>query len=184
MGLLPCYTQLTRHEHPLDRCPRRRDEHPSGCKLGATLTLRKSTFLATNAPLEDPGAQLVREVASKTSDTAGDGTTTATVHAQAIFREGIKMVVVGANPMELKRGIEKAVEAIVGELKKMSKPVSGNMIGQVGTISANSDDTIGTIIAQAMEKVGKDGVITVRGDQTMPRGRSGDLARRRGRHAV
>jgi len=112
-------------------------------------------------PLENMGAQMVREVASKTSDTAGDGTTTATVLAQAIFREGIKMVVAGANPMELKRGIEKAVEAIVGELKKMSKPVSGNMIGQVGTISANSDDTIGTIIAQAMEKVGKDGVITV-----------------------
>ncbi len=118
-------------------------------------------------PLENMGAQMVREVASKTSDTAGDGTTTATVLAQAIFREGIKMVVAGANPMELKRGIEKAVEAIVGELKKMSKPVSGNMIGQVGTISANSDDTIGTIIAQAMEKVGKDGVITVEEAKSM-----------------
>src|SRR5512134_424496 len=118
-------------------------------------------------PLENMGAQMVREVASKTSDTAGDGTTTATVLAQAIFREGIKMVVAGANPMELKRGIEKAVEAIVGELKKMSKPVSGNMIGQVGTISANSDDTIGTIIAQAMEKVGKDGVITVEEARSM-----------------
>jgi chaperonin GroEL len=118
-------------------------------------------------PLENMGAQMVREVASKTSDTAGDGTTTATVLAQAIFREGIKMVVAGANPMELKRGIEKAVEAIIGELKKLSKPVSGNMIGQVGTISANSDDTIGTIIAEAMEKVGKDGVITVEEARSM-----------------
>jgi chaperonin GroEL len=118
-------------------------------------------------PLENMGAQMVREVASKTSDTAGDGTTTATVLAQAIFREGIKMVVAGANPMELKRGIEKAVEGIVGELKKLSKPVSGNMIGQVGTISANSDDTIGNIIAEAMEKVGKDGVITVEEARSM-----------------
>ncbi len=118
-------------------------------------------------PLENMGAQMVREVASKTSDTAGDGTTTATVLAQAIFREGIKMVVAGANPMELKRGIEKAVDGIVAELKKMSKPVSGEMIGQVGTISANSDDTIGTIIAQAMEKVGKDGVITVEEARSM-----------------
>jgi chaperonin GroEL len=118
-------------------------------------------------PLENMGAQMVREVASKTSDTAGDGTTTATVLAQAIFREGIKMVVAGANPMELKRGIEKAVEAIVAELKALSKPVSGHMIGQVGTISANSDDTIGTIIAQAMEKVGKDGVITVEEARSM-----------------
>jgi chaperonin GroEL len=118
-------------------------------------------------PLENMGAQMVREVASKTSDTAGDGTTTATVLAQAIFREGIKMVVAGANPMELKRGIEKAVEAVVAELQKLSKPVSGNMIGQVGTISANSDDTIGKIIAEAMEKVGKDGVITVEEARTM-----------------
>jgi chaperonin GroEL len=117
--------------------------------------------------LENMGAQMVREVASKTSDTAGDGTTTATVLAQAIFREGIKMVVAGANPMELKRGIEKAVETIIAELKKMSKPVSGNMIGQVGTISANSDDTIGKIIAEAMEKVGKDGVITVEEARSM-----------------
>jgi chaperonin GroEL len=117
--------------------------------------------------MENMGAQMVREVASKTSDTAGDGTTTATVLAQAIFREGIKMVVAGANPMELKRGIEKAVEAIVGDLKSLSKPVSGNMIGQVGTISANSDDTIGTIIAEAMEKVGKDGVITVEEARSM-----------------
>src|SRR6187455_2213063 len=117
--------------------------------------------------LENMGAQMVREVASKTSDTAGDGTTTATVLAQAIFREGIKMVVAGANPMELKRGIEKAVEAIIAELKKLSKPVSGHMIGQVGTISANSDDTIGKIIAEAMEKVGKDGVITVEEAKSM-----------------
>ncbi len=118
-------------------------------------------------PLENMGAQMVREVASKTSDTAGDGTTTATVLAQAIFREGIKMVVAGANPMELKRGIEKAVEAMIAELKKLSKPVSGHMIGQVGTISANSDDTIGKIIAEAMEKVGKDGVITVEEARSM-----------------
>jgi chaperonin GroEL len=117
--------------------------------------------------LENMGAQMVREVASKTSDTAGDGTTTATVLAQAIYREGIKMVVAGANPMELKRGIEKAVEVIVEQLKKLSKPVSGHMIGQVGTISANSDDTIGKIIAEAMEKVGKDGVITVEEARSM-----------------
>jgi chaperonin GroEL len=118
-------------------------------------------------PLENMGAQMVREVASKTSDTAGDGTTTATVLAQAIFREGLKMVTAGANPMELKRGIEKAVEAIVVELKTQSKPVSGKMIGQVGTISANSDETIGKIIAEAMEKVGKDGVITVEEARSM-----------------
>jgi chaperonin GroEL len=118
-------------------------------------------------PLENMGAQMVREVASKTSDTAGDGTTTATVLAQAIYREGLKMVTAGANPMELKRGIEKAVEGIVAELKTLSKPVSGKMIGQVGTISANSDDTIGNIIAEAMEKVGKDGVITVEEARSM-----------------
>ena len=112
-------------------------------------------------PLENMGAQMVREVASKTSDTAGDGTTTATVLAQAIYREGAKNVVAGANPMDIKRGIEKAVEAITAELKKMSKPVSGNMVAQVGTISANNDETIGKIIADAMDKVGKDGVITV-----------------------
>ena len=118
-------------------------------------------------PLENMGAQMVREVASKTSDIAGDGTTTATVLAQAIFREGAKNVVAGANPMELKRGIEQAVEAIVDELKKVSKPVTGNMIAQVGTISANSDSTIGKIIAEAMEKVGKDGVITVEEAKTL-----------------
>jgi chaperonin GroEL len=118
-------------------------------------------------PLENMGAQMVREVASKTSDTAGDGTTTATVLAQAIYREGAKNVVAGANPMELKRGIEKAVEAIVEEVKKMSRPVSGNMVAQVGTISANSDATIGKIIAEAMDKVGKDGVITVEEAKTL-----------------
>ena len=112
-------------------------------------------------PLENMGAQMVREVASKTSDIAGDGTTTATVLAQAIYREGAKNVVAGANPMDVKRGIEKAVEVITSELKKMSKPVSGNMVAQVGTISANNDETIGKIIAEAMDKVGKDGVITV-----------------------
>ncbi len=118
-------------------------------------------------PLENMGAQMVREVASKTSDTAGDGTTTATVLAQAIYREGAKNVVAGANPMELKRGIEKAVEVIVEEIKKMSRPVTGNMVAQVGTISANSDATIGKIIAEAMDKVGKDGVITVEEAKTL-----------------
>jgi chaperonin GroEL len=118
-------------------------------------------------PLENMGAQMVREVASKTSDTAGDGTTTATVLAQAIYREGARNVVAGANPMELKRGIEKAVEAVVDEIKKMSRPVSGNMVAQVGTISANSDATIGKIIAEAMDKVGKDGVITVEEARTL-----------------
>src|SRR3954452_14381962 len=118
-------------------------------------------------PLENMGAQMVREVASKTSDIAGDGTTTATVLAQAIFREGAKNVVAGANPMELKRGIEKAVEAVIASLKSQSKPVAGNMIAQVGTISANSDETIGKIIAEAMEKVGKDGVITVEEARTL-----------------
>ena len=107
-------------------------------------------------PLENMGAQMVREVASKTSDIAGDGTTTATVLAQAIYREGAKNVVAGANPMEIKRGIECAVEAIVGKLQEMSTPVSGDMIVQVGTISANNDATIGTIIAEAMDKVGKE----------------------------
>ena len=118
-------------------------------------------------PLENMGAQMVREVASKTSDTAGDGTTTATVLAQAIYREGAKNVVAGANPMELKRGIEKGVDAIVEEIKKMARPVSGNMVAQVGVISANSDLTIGKIIAEAMDKVGKDGVITVEEAKTL-----------------
>src|SRR3954471_4098593 len=118
-------------------------------------------------PLENMGAQMVREVASKTSDVAGDGTTTATILAQAIFREGVKAVAAGANPMAIKRGIEKAVEVAVEEVKKLSKPVSGEMIAQVGTISANSDATIGNIIAEAMKKVGKDGVITVEESKTM-----------------
>jgi chaperonin GroEL len=118
-------------------------------------------------PLENMGAQMVREVASKTSDTAGDGTTTATVLAQAIYREGAKNVVAGANPMEIKRGIEQAVALVVEEIKKLARPVKGNMIAQVGTISANSDPTIGTIIAEAMEKVGKDGVITVEEAKTL-----------------
>src|SRR5579884_2639409 len=118
-------------------------------------------------PLENMGAQMVREVASKTSDVAGDGTTTATILAQSIFREGVKAVAAGANPMALKRGIEKAVEVATEEVKKLSKPVSGDMIAQVGTISANSDKTIGTIIADAMKKVGKDGVITVEESKTM-----------------
>jgi chaperonin GroEL len=128
--------------------------------------------------LENMGAQMVREVASKTSDVAGDGTTTATVLAQAIYREGVKTVAAGANPMALKRGIDKAVEAIIGKrdengvpqggaLSKLSKPVSGDMIAQVGTISANSDSQIGVIIAEAMKKVGKDGVITVEESRTM-----------------
>jgi chaperonin GroEL len=118
-------------------------------------------------PLENMGAQLVREVASKTSDVAGDGTTTATILAQSIYREGVKSVAAGANPMALKRGIELAVEAAVAEVKKLSKPVTGEMIAQVGTISANSDKTIGVIIADAMKKVGKDGVITVEESKTM-----------------
>jgi len=120
-------------------------------------------------PLENMGAQMVREVASKTSDIAGDGTTTATILAQAIFREGVKSVAAGANPMALKRGIEKAVEAVVAEVKKFSKdvPSQGDAIAQVGTISANGDSTIGNTIAEAMQKVGKDGVITVEESKTM-----------------
>ena len=118
-------------------------------------------------PLENMGAQMVREVASKTSDIAGDGTTTATVLAQAIYREGAKNVVAGANPMEIKRGIERAVAAVIDEMEKMSTAVTGDMIAQVGTISANDDATIGTIIAQAMDKVGKDGVITVEEAKTL-----------------
>ncbi|HLG96659.1 MAG TPA: chaperonin GroEL [Bryobacteraceae bacterium] len=118
-------------------------------------------------PLENMGAQMVREVASKTSDIAGDGTTTATVLAQSMYREGVKAVAAGANPMALKRGIERAVDAVVEEIKKLSKPVTGDMIAQVGTISANGDQTIGKIIADAMKKVGKDGVITVEEAKTM-----------------
>jgi chaperonin GroEL len=119
-------------------------------------------------PLENMGAQMVREVASKTSDTAGDGTTTATILAQSIFREGVKAVAAGANPMALKRGIEKAVEVVVEEVKKLSKEVKDNeTIAQVGTISANGDAKIGATIAEAMKKVGKDGVITVEESRTM-----------------
>ena len=118
-------------------------------------------------PLENMGAQMVREVASKTSDVAGDGTTTATVLAQAIFREGVKTVAAGANPMALKRGIDKAVERAIEEIQRMSKPVKGDAIAQVGTVSANGDATIGTIIAKAMDQVGKDGVITVEESKTM-----------------
>src|SRR5437868_1832038 len=112
-------------------------------------------------------AQMVREVASKTSDVAGDGTTTATILAQSIYREGVKAVASGANPMALKRGVEKAVEVVVEDVKKLSKPVSGEMIAQVGTISANGHATIGNTIAEAMKKVGKDGVITVEESRTM-----------------
>jgi chaperonin GroEL len=129
------------------------------------VTVAREVDLADS--LQNLGAQMVREVASKTSDVAGDGTTTATVLAQAIYREGAKNVVAGANPMELKRGIERAVAAMTAELKKMSKPVSGAMVAQVGMISANNDRTIGTIIADAMDKVGKDGVITVEESKTM-----------------
>src|SRR5690349_13066017 len=118
-------------------------------------------------PLENMGALMVREVASKTSDIAGDGTTTATILAQAIYREGVKAVTAGANPMAIKRGIDKAVAVAVEEVKKFSKPVSGDMIAQVGSISANSDFTIGDVIANAMRKVGKDGVITVEESKTM-----------------
>ena len=117
--------------------------------------------------LENMGAQMVREVASKTSDVAGDGTTTATVLAQAIFKEGVRTVAAGANPMALKRGIEKSVALLVEEIHRMAQPVSGDAIAQVGTVSANGDKTIGTIIAEAMDKVGKDGVITVEESKTM-----------------
>ena len=129
------------------------------------VTVAKEIELAD--PLENMGAQMVREVASKTSDVAGDGTTTATILAQAIFREGVKAVTAGANPMAIKRGIDKAVEVAVEEIRKQSKPVSGDMIAQVGRISANSDSTIGDVIAEAMQKVGKDGVITVEESKTM-----------------
>src|SRR6266571_6197060 len=117
--------------------------------------------------LENMGAQMVREVATKTSDVAGDGTTTATVLAQAIFREGVKTVAAGANPMALKRGIDKAVERATEEIRRLSKPVKGDAIAQVGPVSANGDATIGGIIAKAMDQVGKDGVITVEESKTM-----------------
>src|SRR6266516_110827 len=134
-------------------------------KFGSPLVTKDGVTVAKEIDLKDPlenmGAQMVREVASKTSDVAGDGTTTATVLAQAIYREGIKNVTAGANPMDLKRGIERAVAVVTEELKKLSKPVKGKEIAQVGTISANNDSTIGEIIAEAMSKVGKEGVITV-----------------------
>ncbi|NWF98004.1 MAG: chaperonin GroEL [Nitrospirae bacterium] len=141
-------------------------------KYGAPTITKDGVTVAKEIELKDPwenmGAQLVREVASKTSDTAGDGTTTATVLAHAIYREGIKNVVAGANPMDIKRGIEKAVEVVIEELKKMSKPVQDKKeIAQVGTISANNDSSIGELIAEAMDKVGKDGVITVEEAKSM-----------------
>lgn len=141
-------------------------------KFGAPTITKDGVTVAKEIELKDPfenmGAQLVREVASKTSDVAGDGTTTATVLAHAIYREGIKNVAAGANPMDLKRGIEKTVEVVIEELKKMSKPVQEKKeIAQVGTISANNDPSIGELIAEAMDKVGKDGVITVEEAKSM-----------------
>ncbi|MDZ4257853.1 MAG: chaperonin GroEL, partial [Gemmatimonadales bacterium] len=135
-------------------------------KFGSPTVTKDGVTVAKEIELTDPvenmGAQMVKEVATKTSDLAGDGTTTATVLAQAIFREGLKNVTAGSNPMELKRGIDKAVEALVAALKDLSVPTNGKKdIAQVGTISANSDPEIGKLIAEAMEKVGKEGVITV-----------------------
>jgi chaperonin GroEL len=140
-------------------------------KFGSPIITKDGVTVAKEIELPDPlenmGAQMVREVASKTSDVAGDGTTTATVLAQAIFREGVRTVVAGASPMALKRGIDKAVEVAVAEIKKLSREVKGDMIAQVGTISANTDKQVGSIIAEAMNKVGKDGVITVEESKTM-----------------
>src|SRR6266705_1035892 len=140
-------------------------------KFGAPIITKDGVTVAKEIELRDPlenmGAQMVREVASKTSDVAGDGTTTATVLAQAIFREGVKTVAAGASPTALKRGIDRAVEVAVEEIKKLHKDVKGDMIAQVGTIPANNDKQIGGIIAEAMKKVGKDGVITVEESKTM-----------------
>jgi chaperonin GroEL len=140
-------------------------------KFGSPTITKDGVTVAKEIELKDAmenmGAQMVREVASRTSDIAGDGTTTATVLAQAIFREGVKTVAAGANPMALKRGIDKAVERATREIKKTSKPVTEDMIAQVGTISANGDETIGKLIAEAMQKVGKDGVITVEESKTI-----------------
>jgi chaperonin GroEL len=140
-------------------------------KFGAPIITKDGVTVAKEIELQDPlenmGAQMVKEVASKTSDVAGDGTTTATVLAQAIFREGVKTLAAGANPMAVKRGIEKAVDVAVEEIKRLHKDVKGDMIVQVGTISANNDKQIGSIIAEAMKKVGKDGVITVEESKTM-----------------
>jgi chaperonin GroEL len=140
-------------------------------KFGAPTVTKDGVTVAKEIELQDPlenmGAQMVREVASKTSDVAGDGTTTATVLAQAIFREGVRTVAAGASPMALKRGIDKAVQVAVGEIKRISRDVKGDMIAQVGTISANTDKQVGNLIAEAMKKVGKDGVITVEESRTM-----------------
>jgi chaperonin GroEL len=141
-------------------------------KFGSPVSTKDGVTVAKEIELKDPfenmGAQMLREVASKTSDVAGDGTTTATVLAQAIFREGVKNVTAGANPMDLKRGIDRAVETVVEEVKKLSRPTKDKKeIAQVGTISANNDPTIGDLIAEAMEKVGKDGVITVEEAKSM-----------------
>jgi len=140
-------------------------------KFGSPTITKDGVTVAKEIELEDKlentGAQMVREVASKTSDVAGDGTTTATVLAQAIFREGVKTVAAGASPMALKRGIEQAVEKSVEEIRRLSKPIKGDAIAQVGTISANGDATIGNLIAEAMDKVGKDGVITVEESKTL-----------------
>ena len=140
-------------------------------KFGAPIITKDGVTVAKEIELQDPlenmGAQMVREVASKTSDVAGDGTTTATLLAQAIFREGVRTVAAGASPMALKRGIDKAVEVAVAEIKRLSREVKGDMIAQVGTISANNDKQVGSIIAEAMKKVGKDGVITVEESKTM-----------------
>jgi len=140
-------------------------------KFGAPTITNDGVSIAKDVELDDPfenmGAQLVKEVATKTNDVAGDGTTTATVLAQSLVHHGMRNVAAGANPMSLKRGIEKAVAAVTEELKKLSRPVKGKMIAQVGTISANTDSTIGEIIASAMEKVGKDGVITVEEAKTL-----------------
>jgi chaperonin GroEL len=135
-------------------------------KYGSPTITKDGVTVAKEVQLKEPtenmGAQMIKEVASKTSDAAGDGTTTATVLAQAIFREGLKNVTAGANPMGLKRGIEQAVEAVVADLKTMSKATKDKKeIAQVATVAANNDKTIGSLIAEAMEKVGKDGVITV-----------------------
>jgi chaperonin GroEL len=140
-------------------------------KFGAPIITKDGVTVAKEIELQDPlenmGAQMVREVASKTSDVAGDGTTTATVLAQAIFREGVRTVAAGASPMALKRGIDKAVEVAVEEIKRLSREVRGDMIAQVGSISANTDKQVGDIIAEAMKKVGKDGVITIEESKTM-----------------
>jgi chaperonin GroEL len=140
-------------------------------KFGAPIITKDGVTVAKEIDLQDPlenmGAQMVREVASKTSDVAGDGTTTATVLAQAIFREGVRTVAAGASPMALKRGIDQAVEVAVGEIKRLSCEVKGDMIAQVGSISANTDKQVGDIIAEAMKKVGKDGVITIEESKTM-----------------